>query len=292
MSVTSALRLVATIAISAAVATSLTAAQADAAPSKPINYVALGDSYAAGSIVLPLTDMLTCARSAVNYPSLVAKAIGTDSFRDATCSSATIADLSRSQPGNITGFALPQYNALSKDTTLVTVTIGVNDIRLVSSVRYCVNLLPEPFGRSCAAEFTASGRDVMADRTAALAPTYGTMIDRIHERAPDAKILVVGYPTAIRPGGCPALQPLWVRDGDYLRKSLGALNAMIAKETTKHGATFVDVAASSVGHDSCADPADRWLEGLIPSTLDEAMPMHPTQGGEENMARQVLAALR
>ena len=45
-----------------------------AAAAAPLVYVAMGDSFAAGSLVLPAKEVLTCARSAVNYASLIAAA--------------------------------------------------------------------------------------------------------------------------------------------------------------------------------------------------------------------------
>ncbi|MFH5232121.1 MULTISPECIES: SGNH/GDSL hydrolase family protein [Antrihabitans] len=266
------------------------APRADAAPIGE-TYVALGDSYAAGSVVLPQTELLTCARSAINYPALVAKELGATTFRDVTCGSATAEDFVHPQAGNVLGTAAPQYDALSADTTLVTVTIGGNDIDLADSVFTCVNPLPEPNGRSCADGFTAGGRDVFADRIAEFAPTYGTVIDQIRSRAPQAEIVLVGYPSGFQPGGCPGMQPVWPRDADYIQRTLTALNAVMAEQAAANGATYVDVATSSVGHDACAAPGVRWLEGIVPSSPTSLAPIHPNAAGQANMARQVLAAL-
>ncbi|MFH5207120.1 SGNH/GDSL hydrolase family protein [Antrihabitans sp. NCIMB 15449] len=266
------------------------APRADAAPNVE-TYVALGDSYAAGSVVLPQTDLLTCARSAVNYPALVAQELGAKTFRDVTCGSATTADFTNLQPGNVLGTAAPQYDALSADTTLVTVTIGGNDIGLADAAYSCANPFPEPVGRSCADGFTAGGRDEFADRIAAFTPTYGRVIDEIRSRAPQAEVVLVGYPTGFRPGGCPDVQPVWRRDADYIQRTLTALNAVMSEQASANGATYVDVATSSVGHDACAAPGVRWLEGIVPSSTTSLAPIHPNAAGQANMARQVLAAL-
>ena len=66
-------------------------ANAGTAPLRPGPYVALGDSYSAGSGVLPPdpTAAPECARTLLNYPHLVAQRLPGRTFRDATCGAAT-----------------------------------------------------------------------------------------------------------------------------------------------------------------------------------------------------------
>ena len=64
----------------------------------------------------------------------------------------------------------------------------------------------------------------MAARVAALAPVYSRALAEIHARSPKATIVLIGYPTVSRPGGCPATQPAWPQDVDYLRGVLDKLN--------------------------------------------------------------------
>src|SRR5882672_5086806 len=132
-------------------------------------YVALGDSAAAGPLI-PLPDLTSpgCIRSTANYPKLAAHRLGLP-ITDVSCSSATTADLTGSQSTPL-GSVPPQFNALGADTTLVTVQIGGNDAGLVGLALSCVNLLPDPFGTSCAATNTAGGHDVYGERIAGLAP--------------------------------------------------------------------------------------------------------------------------
>ncbi|WP_330252634.1 SGNH/GDSL hydrolase family protein [Nocardia sp. NBC_00565] len=269
------------------------AGQATADPAEGVHYVALGDSFAAGAGVFPQADITTCLRSAVNYPSLVAKELGVATFKDVTCGGATLDELTEPQRGIVSGAAAPQFDALTPDTTLVTMTMGGNDIGLAKQALLCGNLLPEPNGTSCADAFTADGVDTFAERTTALAPVYGTAIDEIRSRAPQATVVIVGYPTASQPGACPAQQPAWPRDADYLQAVLVNLNALLRKVSAEHGAIFVDTATSSIGHDMCAAPEEQWINGLIPSlSTPSFVPLHPNTFGEENIAKQVVAALR
>ncbi|MFG1793318.1 SGNH/GDSL hydrolase family protein [Nocardia sp. NPDC049149] len=257
-------------------------------------YVALGDSDAAGSVVFPQSELLTCARSTANYPSLVAKALQVQTFRDVTCASATTKHLTQPQPGNVVGVAPPQFDALSADTTLVTMSMGGNDIGIADDAYGCVNPFPAAAGHSCAADFTAGGRDTFVERTDALAATYGDVLEQIHQRAPHARVLVVGYQYFFRPGGCPAAHPISSRDSDYLQQSLSRLNAMVAAQAAAHNATYVDLEPSTINHDACAPVGDRWAEGIIPSPPTggtSLIPVHPNAAGYENTARQILAAL-
>ncbi|WP_328322851.1 SGNH/GDSL hydrolase family protein [Kribbella sp. NBC_00382] len=284
-------RIVAVFAATGLLVAGPVAATAQAAEAPPLVYVAMGDSYAAGSLVLPAKELFTCARSAVNYASLIAQQVHPAAFRDVTCGGALTTHFAQPQPGIITGTAAPQYDALSADTTLVTVGIGGNDIGLVGLAVSCVNLLPQPVGKSCKATNTAGGVDKLAQKIDAFAPTYGTVIEQIRQRAPHAKILMVGYPTGIKKGGCWPVVPVWAADADYLQAALTRLNVRMAEQAAAHGATYVDLATPSVGHDMCKGIATRWIEGLIPSIPTNGLvPLHPNAAGLRNAVPTVLAA--
>lgn len=261
-------------------------------PATAQNYVALGDSYASGAVDFPQANLLTCARSSVDYPTLVARALQVASFTDATCAKATLDDLGGVQDGVVLGDAPPQLDALRPDTTLVTLTMGGNDIELFTVARSCINVLPPPFGHSCVPTFTAGGHDEVAARVVALAPVFSRALDEIHARSPQATIVLVGYPTVSRPGGCPDSQPAWPQDVDYLRGVLEKLNELIKTEAAEHNAIYVDTEPSTVGHDMCAPRDQQWVNGIIPSlTTPSFYPLHPNTLGQQNLARQVLLTL-
>ena len=93
------------------------AAQADSAPS----YVALGDSYTSGPLILPLspTAPLDCFQSAANYPHLTAAGLGLP-LTDVSCSGADVSDMTGSQHDD----QGPQFGALTASTGVVTLGIG------------------------------------------------------------------------------------------------------------------------------------------------------------------------
>ena len=117
------------------------------------------------------------------------------------------------------------------------------------------------------------------------------MLQGIHERSPQARVLIVGYP-AVAPTngkGCYPLVPLSDDDMTYLDGKLRAINTMIAEQAAANDAEYVDTYAESVGHDVCTLPPTRWFEGLVPTM--PAFPIHPNVLGEASMARSVLRVL-
>jgi lysophospholipase L1-like esterase len=113
----------------------------------------------------------------------------------------------------------------------------------------------------------------------------------IRERAPGARILLVGYPVILPAAGpgCWPVMPIAVGDVAWLRNVEGRLNAMLADLAAAAGVTFVDTYASSVGHDVCRLPGRKWVEGFVPTAPASAI--HPNALGMANTADQVLAAL-
>ncbi|MER7489891.1 SGNH/GDSL hydrolase family protein [Streptomyces sp. NPDC126497] len=253
---------------------------------EPSRYVALGDSYAAAPLVPPADPAApACLRSLADYPHIAARALGA-ALSDVSCSAATVDHLSTSQhPGTA-----PQYDALTPDTDVVSVTIGANDNGLFAEALNCVNILPPPHGASCAEENTAGGTDRLGDRIDAWAPVFATVLDEIARRAPSAEVFVVGYGNYIRPGGCHPAQPFWKQDADHLQGTVNHLNAVLRQAAEEHGAVFVDTYTPGIGHDICAAPADRYIEGPVPTRA--AMPLHPNATGARAAGESLAAAAR
>ncbi len=259
-------------------------------PPPPLDYVALGDSAAAGPLIPESTGDPGCLRSNSNYPHVLSGLLDTATFVDASCSGARSENIVSQEQSTNSGPIPLQIDALSPETDLVTVTIGGNDVDLVGTAGTCVNFSPEPEGTSCADTLTAGGTDVIAEAIDAAAPEWREVFEAIGERAPNAEVLVVGYGTYVRPGGCYGTQPVWARDADYLQTSIDRMNDALAREAEEHGAKFVDVAEVSRGHDACAAPEDRYLEGVIPA--NPAAPLHPNAAGMAAFAEEIADTLQ
>jgi lysophospholipase L1-like esterase len=255
-------------------------------------YAALGDSYVAGPGIPRTSGMpVGCLRSTNNYPSLVRAGLGAPAFSDVSCSGATTANITGAQT-TVTGPNPPQVNAVSASTTLVTLGIGGNDIGFSEIVSQCLSQSrTEPNGAACKAYYTASGSDALAARIASAGPKVGRVLERIRQRAPRARVLLVGYPTILAPGGagCPEA-PFSAGDTAYLYQTFQKLNSMLQRQAQAAGAQYVDTAASSMGHDICQPPGTRWIEGRAPTS--PAIPFHPNALSMRNTANQVLAAVK
>jgi lysophospholipase L1-like esterase len=254
-------------------------------------YVALGDSYAAGPGI-PNQVEAGCLRSDHDYPALVAAALHPAAFVDVSCSGATTADMTGMQPGAYGIPEPPQFTALSAGTSLVTLSIGGNDIGFAGIAGTCALLsLTNPFGAPCQAHYTAGGTDRLSALIAATAPSIAGALDAIHRRAPSALVLVVGYPDLlpVTGPGCWPVVPLAAGDVAYLRGVELALNQMLASQAAAHRATYVDTYTPSIGHDMCQLLGPKWVEGFLPTL--PAAPLHPNELGMQATAADVLAAL-
>ena len=73
-----------------------------------------------------------------------------------------------------------------------------------------------------------------------------------------------------------------------MKHIVDSLNASLKDAAAAHGATYVDLATPTVGHDVCAD--DPWVAGLQPVGGRKAMSWHPYED-EQELAADTLAKL-
>jgi hypothetical protein len=253
----------------------LTLLAAFAGAARAANYVALGDSYAAGPIIPNQIAPFGCLKSDHNYAHLAAPTIGL-ALKDATCSGATTEDMTESQSTEL-GSVPPQFDSLSAETTRVSLTIGGNDIGFSEIALSCITL--NPFSTPCKDKYTAGGKDQIAERIAATAPKVDAVLDGIKARSPSANVFVVNY-AAIFPEtgfGCWPQMPIGFGDVPYLRSKEKELNAMLATQAAANGATLVNWYNASIGHDACKGSSTRWVEPVVPT--NPAAPIHPNLAG-------------
>ena len=264
------------------------------------SYVALGDSYTAGLGVPEQTGATGgCGQSTSSYPFLVARSLRLD-LTDMSCSSATIPDMTAAQPtGDGTNPA--QLSALSSRTALVTVSIGGNDIGLIDIVTKCteLDLVPALIGGGgsstltpCEDFYTSGGTDQIRQRIRSVTGHLADTLTQIRERAPQARVYVVGYPDLLPAGGGGCGGALGITAGDiaFLNREEVRLNGVLAQVARAAGDGYVDTYTPSHGHDACSAPASRWLEPLL--TSGAAAPLHPNAAGERGMADAVVAAVK
>ena len=253
------------------------------------SYVALGDSYAAGPFIPMFQKPWGCLKSDHNYPHLAATNLKL-TLRDATCSGAETEDMTAPQ-GVTPGPNPPEFDSLTADTTLVTLTIGGNDIGFSSLAEDCFSQTPAA-GSPCRNKYVVNGVDEVSGRIAETAPKVAAVIQGIHDRSPAARVFVVNYP-AIFPdagGGCWPLLPVSNGDVPWLRAKEKELNAMLAAQAAANGAELIDWYRASIGHDACKPPGIKWVEALVP--LNAAAPVHPNLLGMIGATHQIVMRVR
>lgn len=236
----------------------------------PVRYVALGDSFVAGPGIGATSG--TCLRSDRNFPSLVARTLKVAEFTDASCSGATTAEYTRGQGENP-----PQFDALTPDTTLVTLgSMGGNDVGLVRVASQCV------LG-TCG----SSGVQQLQASIDALQPVIVDSVDQVRQRSPRARILLVGYGTYLPSQACAALPSVTTAEMRHLQGVVDRLSDTIEAAAAEAEVEFVDMRKipGVRRHTACAPMARQWIRGL--DAGGDGMMFHPSSAGMRAMAGQV-----
>jgi lysophospholipase L1-like esterase len=249
------------------------------AASSGSNYVAIGSSFAAGPGIPPVQPgggAAACSRSGNNYPSVVAREIGAN-LTDASCSGATTANvLTDGQSGQP-----PQISAVTSATQVVTATIGGNDVDYLGSLGAytCQN----DGGGGCG----SVDRGAIDQTFPLLAGRIENVVNAVHNVAPGARVYLVNYFTILPGSGTCAGVPLNADQLAYERSIAARLESATSAAASATGATLVDLAAASRGHDACS--ADPWVEtGHPPAGRSQ---YHPNEAGMRAAAASVEAVL-
>jgi lysophospholipase L1-like esterase len=253
-------------------------------------YVALGDSFTSWA-GLPRTrrDAFTCPQSPLNYPHLVAKAIGAE-LVDVSCGGSTTANATQPQPLGRETWP-PQLDAVTKGTDLVTVSLGGNDFSWFLAVMFsCTSAAAaDPTGNPCERQGTSPGTDLTAVPTQ-IGARVEALLDDVRRRAPEATVLLVGYPQLVPAEGTCADLPLAEGDYPFVRAQWEALDSAMRDAASAAGATYVEVLGPSEGHDICAGK-DAWVNGFA-NRPGVGAPYHPLAAGHAGVAELVEEALQ
>ncbi len=250
-------------------------------------YVAIGDSYTSAPLV-PETDAQDgCLRSSGNYPSLVAAGLEGTELTDVSCAGADTTALIGVQR-TFDGLSRPpQLQAVTEDTSLVTVSIGGNDFGLFSTfVGGCAQIAStEPEGSPCTDVASEDGPEVLAK----IEERISSVVKGVRSRAPEARILVVGYPQIVPPGDRACAQ-LPIAEGDlpFARTMNRGLAEALEEGARKSEAEYVDAYRLTEGHDVCSE--DPWIAGK--DTVEgQALAFHPFAAHQEAVAEEILRIL-
>ncbi|MFD7170128.1 SGNH/GDSL hydrolase family protein [Streptomyces violascens] len=161
-----------------------------------------------------------------------------------------------------------QSEAVKPGTDVITVGVGGNTLGFADILLKC-----EALGAGSGGVGTPCRDALAADipgKLTKVRSAYDQMLAKLHEKAPHAKILTVGYPTVIpkdtskcRYNDLQQFGSITRGDLDWLRKDvLEPLNNTIEKSAGTHdAASFVNLYYSTQNHSVC--DADKWVEGLL-----------------------------
>lgn len=238
------------------------AGPAAAAPKAPLSYVALGDSYASGFGAGSYVN--GCGQSPLGLPGILDGKKQVDLVADATCAGAKVV----TEPGGAVD--LPEQvagttaaRALSADTDLVTISAGGNDAGFGEVAGVCATQSP-----AICAQFIAAKN---AAALPVLDRTLDALYDSIDAAAPNATVVVTGYPHLFSPEfGTPVIP---IASQTAFNAGTDALNAVIRTQAETHGFTFVDLVPKFEGHG--LGSTDPWITFRAGASDN----LHPTAEG-------------
>lgn len=223
------------------------------------SYVALGDSYSSGvGTRAYINDGTTCQRSVYAYPSLIAAAKGYAlNFR--ACGGAKVADVTGSQ-----------LSALSASTTYVTISVGGNDAGFSGVLNTCAK---PAWSSNCPAAVQTAQNYINNTLPASLSSLYAS----IRSKAPNAKVVAVGYPRLFNGEDCNAFTWFSPDDEARLNATADLINSKTSAAAAAKGFQFVNPISAFVGHAVCDNV--EWLNGLSSPTSES---YHPNRTGQSS----------
>jgi lysophospholipase L1-like esterase len=252
-------------ALAAAALPMLVPAQASA--QSAVHYVALGDSYSSGvGAGNYIGSSGSCDRSTNAYPALWDAANQPASYVSEACSGATTATVLSSQ-----------LSALSAATTLVSITVGGNDVGFSSVMETCVLESTS----SCASAVNHA-ESLM---TSQLPGELDGVLDAINADAPSARVVVLDYPDLYdltRSSSCIGLS---TADRTDLNNGANELDSQIQAAAARHGDVFADVRNAFSSHQIC--DSSSWLHSV--NFLDVSESYHPTASGQSGAYEPVFS---
>jgi lysophospholipase L1-like esterase len=222
------------------------------------NYVALGDSYSSGTGTRDYTLNSGCQRGPYAYPALIKADRPNTTLTFVACSGAKTGDVLANQ-----------VQSLSTSTNIVTITIGGNDAGFSDVITQCA--LPWPW--SCDSDITNAQNYIRNTLPGNLNNVYS----QIKTRAPNATVVVLGYPRLFMGVDCNAGTFFSTDEMTKLNATADLLKTTISGRAAAYGFTFKDAIPSFIGHAVCS--SSEWLNGLSNPVGDS---YHPNRTGHKS----------
>ena len=243
------------------------------------NYVALGDSVAAGVGLEYYSDSSACDRTNQSYPNIVASSLNFN-LTNLACSGATLPNgILGQQDVNDLNLS-PQVSQLFKlkKPSLITLTIGANDIGWTNIITKC-------YTSECgSASDTAGVNAALVSMSNNLSTALTQIKNNYGSSVPE--VIVTGYhqvfPTSSL--SCGDLTGIDATELTWGRSQQANLNSNIQAIVAQYSfAKFAPVNFS--GHELCT--TDSWVQGL-----SDNAPYHPTAEGQQEYANSVISSYK
>jgi lysophospholipase L1-like esterase len=259
--------------------------------------LALGDSFSsgqgAGSYDPETTGRgNTCFRSRLAWPEVLARSLRLTPQPALACSGAVARQVITSDDARTERERrVSQVSRISGAPDVVTMTIGGNDVGFAKVLEHCV------FDHDCTKRYRRPTGDLLDHEIEALAARLPAVYAAIRGAAPDARLVVVGYPRLfpeskgpLPVGNCAAGRRISAREVEYLNDRTRVLNAAIAGAANENGVEFVDVTEAFDGAELRCEGKTyvnrlRLAEKLFPASF------HPNTAGHARLAEVVAAQL-
>ncbi len=242
--------------------------------------VAMGDSYSGGEGNPPfdaMTDTSTdqCHRSSYAYPRSVAyNAVLNLKLTDfVACTGATVSSMEIGQNGEPA-----QLDALNDDASVVTLTVGGNDVHFINYVEACT--------WACGPG-TVPYANIMAEINAdSFLSSLKTLYTAILTGAPNADVYVADYPYLApqNAGSCAGFDLSGAYNVEQaLNNQIGLAVTQVASDNSKLHFVNVNYDGSPfVGHDLCSGDAS-YFNGIV-APPNQVYSVHPNVNGQDAYA--------
>lgn len=260
------------------------------------NYVALGDSYSsgdgAGGYDPATAEQGGCWRSEHAYPQVIAEEFDfAGSLAFYACSSHKGSDMLEQ-----IGSPESQIERATENTSLVTLGIGGNDLGFIPVLRTCMVRMPLLESSVCVEQ-----EEEIDERIEVFEETLAEILTEVRDRAPNARVLVLGYPRLFPEDPSGMYYTLTKSDQLWLNGLAQRFNELIrdvvyradgevygARETGS--VEYVNTFSALNGYEVSSDQA--WLNGIVLGELGEGLRVdrasfHPTAQGQMSIAERV-----
>lgn len=274
------------------------------------DYVALGDSYSSGEGAFDYGAAGSdegCHGSAHAYSQVIHDRYDFDGdMVFGACTGARLEHLTGDYGDHGQG---AQADLLDEDTSLVTMSLGGNDVDWAALVSHCIQA---ELARGDDDDCEADKDGEVSDRIEGLRDDFEAAYEELRERAPNARIVIVGYPRFFPepPEGNFSYQTgpvshtlIDARTQAWINTKARQLNDLMAEVATDSGVEFVDAYDAFDGHElTSGDPwmwgvdldgGSAWdaISGGDVGALIDSRSFHPNRDGQAALAELVDAQM-